>query len=425
MKKSLLSIIAITNISFSVFSQKNDKNSNINSDSIKQVIVEKLNGFYLNYNFPEDYKQTLEANIADYEFNLAQTSKKLLANPTLRKHKIDSLDSNYGQWQGNQIIQIENASKLWDKLSQRHELNDQFKQNFIIYHFYIGLEDSDEQVKNKIKALSQSKELKQLAKTIAQNETNRVVSKCSALNKLDSVAINYGSKKLMSYLSKIVLSTLDSSTELKLIRDSDQYCDYTMEVVKKKQAEIQEKTKAKEDELFIDNVLKGGLSAEVGNTILKLIQQRSEDLNELKKSSKTTNSMSELFESTDQKTKTEIKQEFSEKLAKLITYKQFAQVFGSQFQENMQIKTIEKMSAIQDTYDLTKGQVDKVNEMVQTYYFNEELTSAYYAFNKTLKKQKLSALSFGLEKKYKELMEGFNLKIKEGKKIDKRTYQWE
>ena len=62
--------------------------------------------------------------------------------------------------------------------------------------------------------------------------------------------------------------------------------------------------------------------------------------------------------------------------------------------------------------------------MMETFYFNEENITAYYAFDKELQRQKLSALRFRFEKKYEELRAKLNLEVKSNVNVNNRTYLW-
>ncbi|MDO5968373.1 hypothetical protein Q4Q35_01000 [Flavivirga aquimarina] len=424
MRKSILQLIVMSFLSLPIFAQQ-DYSVQVNLDSVKQKVASKLNKLILKYKFPKDYEKTLEINIVDYEYYKELTKYQYLNSPTIKQQKTDSLTLAFEQWRETQIQTLEKAVKLWKKVASKHDLEQDYETNYIKYHFYTGLVNPSELITTKIEILAKSNELKKIAKTIAKQETKRVLSKCSALKELDSVSINYASKELYAHLSDMVLKTLDSYSVMQLERDSDLYCSYAFDKGSIKQSEIKARKKIKENENFISKAAEAGISTDVANNILGLIEKRATDLKTRAEKIKKADGMSELFENTAVKEKSEIKKEFAENLAKLIDRKQFAKLFGEQFLPNVVNKTTEKIAQLKTTYTFTEAQETELIKMIELFHYNQEIVSAYYSFNKNVKKQKSSALRFKFQKDYKVLMESFNLTVNPAKKMDKRTYLWE
>jgi hypothetical protein len=130
------------------------------------------------------------------------------------------------------------------------------------------------------------------------------------------------------------------------------------------------------------------------------------------------------FESTDLKTKSEVKQDFSRDLAKIINKTEFSKLFGDVFMRNVKKKSISKIEQLKKIEQITDDQDKEITTMMETFYFNEETITAYYAFDKELQRQKLSALRFRFEKKYEELRAKLNLEVKSNVKVNNRTYLW-
>ena len=154
-----------------------------------------------------------------------------------------------------------------------------------------------------------------------------------------------------------------------------------------------EKNTSKEDgikknEIFISYAKEIGLDSLKATTILSLIEKRKNDLQALN-NQKVGDEISELFESTDLKT-----------------------------------KSISKIEQLKKIEQLTDDQDKEITTMMETFYFNEETITAYYAFDKELQRQKLSALRFRFEKKYEELRAKLNLEVKSNVNVNNRTYLW-
>lgn len=425
MKKNISLVLAIVLCNLFVQGQS-DYLSKINLDSVKTNVDSKLSKLLLDYKFPKNYEKTLETKIAEFEYNKTNLNFKYAKDLDTKNKKIDSLKVAFEEWTQTQTKTSKKAEKHWNATFTKHNLDEEIhKKNFINYHFYIGLENPTQYETLQIEQLAKSKNLKNSVNTIAKNETQRVLERCTNIKKLDSVAFNYAGKALYKHLKSKTLEKLNSRAVIKLTRDSGGYCLYALEVVNIKQEERKAKKSAKKNETFVKNAIAAGINEDIANTILDLIQKRKTDLKALKNNSNDTESLSELFENTARKTKSEIKKEFAQDLAQLVDRTQFAKLFNAQFIDIVTNKTQERMVSLKAEYKLKKDQETKISKMIKTFYFNQEISKAYYSFDKKLKKQKLSALRFRFEKKFKELMSSFNLKANPAKKLDEATFLWD
>jgi hypothetical protein len=188
-------------------------------------------------------------------------------------------------------------------------------------------------------------------------------------------------------------------------------------------SDISKDNAIKKNEIFISYAKEIGIDSLTAVTILSLIEKRKNDLQSLN-DEKVGDEISELFESTDLKTKSEVKQDFSRDLAQIITKIEFSKLFGHVFMKNVKKKSDSKIGDLKKIEKLNKDQEKEITAMMKTFYFNEETITAYFAFDKKLQNQKLSALQFRFEKKYKELREKLNLEAKSSVKVNNRTYLW-
>lgn len=425
MKKTTLLFILLFGFTSFLFAQKSEYISKVNLDSVQKNTTLKFKKLQLKHPFPKDYERMLEMNIAGFEHQKEVFILQYDSNPNIKQRKLDSLKLEYELWRESQVLTLEKAVKVWDKINRRHELNDTYKEKFIDYHFYLGLTNVDNNFEDNVMALSKAEGLVKIAKTIAIKETRYVIAKCSAVKDLDSSAIKYAKKKLYSHLKKKLIAKLEKGKRLTLKRNSDQYCEFAASAVAKKQMKIKAKNKKKQDSIFRLKAKELGIGNEIVENIRILKKKRTDELAERKKKHDKIKGDSDLFENTALKSKSQIKGEFAKGLANLIDLEQFSGLFGSEFIEITDQKVIEKMKLIQDTYKgLSETQLEEVKKMVKHFYYNQEIRTAYYSFDKRLKKQKLSALRYRFEKDYKELMGRYGIEPDVNNKLDKLSFQW-
>lgn len=410
-----------------LYSQTNDDYlSKINLDDVQSKSDIKQKKLLAKYTFPKSYEKTLEINIVEFEYNKAATRQKFTDDTLIKQQKLDSLTSAFEIWRENQIQLYESAVKKWNNVFLKHDLDEHtFKETYLDYHFYISLPNPTESEAQRIQEFVEHKALKKLINEMAKNETIRVVSKCSALEKLDSIAIKHGREALYQHLKSKTLQKLQVKSTLNIRRDSDQYCDYVFEAANQKQEEINALKLEQKNKAFITKAIEIGLTEAKTNAILALIEIRKNDLESLKNASNNSDDMSNLFENTDPRTKTEIKRAFSKNLASIISKSQFAKLFGDEFIGIAQNKTQDKLFQLKDSYEFEETEEHALYKLINNFYFNEQVSVAYYSFDKKLKKQKLSALRYHFEKDYKKLMNEYGHQISPVKQMDKRTYEWD
>lgn len=406
---------------------KNDNKltSQIKLDKVREKSNVKLNKLLTKYKFPEEYEKTLEMEIVNYEYQKEFLGLKFKDKHNLKDIKLDSLRGKFEFWRETQIQFYETTVKKWNKISVRYPNlgENNFKNDFINYHFYINLPNPSEKIRLEIEKLSKLNSLKNFIDEIARKETERVFSKCSAVLKLDSIAMRYGRNELFKYLAFDTYKKLDSYSDISLVRDSDRYCEYAYNKGIEKQSEINLIKQEDQNTSLINKALEVGITKDVVNDILKLIEKRKNDLESLK-NSKNEDDFSNLFENTAPKSKTEIKRQFSKKLSNLINKAQFSSLFGNEFEAIVNAKTKEKIEMIKKSYDISSEQEEKLKEMLLRFHYNEQVNTAYYSYDKNLKKQKNSGLRYHFESEFKSLMNSFGQSVKPTKKVDSRTFQW-
>lgn len=423
MKTLLLLVLAI--YTPAVHSQEFDNTIQDKLDLAKSNASLKFDYFLDQSSFPKNYHETLKRSFFEFEYDKTDVKLQFADRPHVKKQKLDSLITSFHIWKKLQFQTYNVAVKLWNKISLRYNFkNEIFKEKYIDYHFYLGLDANSEiEILEFVKS-SESDLLNRAARKIAEKEANLVLTKCKGLEKLDSIAINHADKKLYEFLESKALKKLESHSILTLKKDKLFYCQLALNAGNKKQDSLNSYKIESKNKAFISEAEALGIENEKANSILQLIDKRTNDL-KVKPSQNNSDNMSELFNNTNSKTKQEIKNEFSQNLARLINKTEFAQLFGKEFTKNTLNKTQDKMNELSQIYDLTDEQASQIKSLAKTFYFNQEVIKAYFLFDKKLQKQKLSALNYRFVKNYQELMEALSLPINPVNKTSKRTFQWD
>lgn len=425
--KRIILLSLIFCVSTSVYSQQSDNYLTQSELEVATIAVNtKLDGLLARYEFPKTHIKSLEVTIGKYEYDKALVIHQFQDQSAIKQRKLDSLTSVYKNWEEDQIARYKNALKLWEKVIDKYGLSeDVYKTKYLNYHFYIGFTNASPFDILKRQELVESDTLKKLTRVIARKEAERIIAKCSSLKELDTTAIKYGSKQLYEHLKSITAETLTSFSAIKFIRDSDRYCSFATDAGIEKQEELSASKLENRNTKFVNKAIEEGVSEDIANTILGLIEKRKNALEALKQHSNNGDNMSDLFENTDPKTKSEIKKEFASNLANLISKSQFAKLFGNEFLKNVNKSSEEKLASITNLEELSDEQKNNLNKMLKLFYYNEQVTSAYYSFDKKVKKQKLSALRYRFKIDYEALMGSFGKEVKPSKKVDQRSYKWD
>lgn len=373
----------------------------INQQYVDSKTNAKLNQLLTKYSFPKEYSEYLQSKIYSFEYN-----KQVVNSDTINKTRVvDSLTTQFNTWRFKEKLNIRNAQNLWNKTKSRFQLDNTYKQTFIDYHFY-----SNQNQTSKI-TNSTLNELEKLIHNIVNHEVNRVIKLCTKLEKKRNESVNFGKKTLQKELYNTVHQKLLNFEPLILKKETAKYKKIAIDASLTKEKEFNATELKQRDFLFINKAQKFKISKITAENILNLIAQRKTDLKALKnKTKESENQMSSLFENTAPKTKTQIKKEFSKNLASLIDFMQFSKLFGDEFFKNTEQNSNTRLTSLKKNYDLSDQQKEELFKQFYNFYYHEELITAYYSFDKKLRKQKISALKYHFEKDYNQLMESYGYK---------------
>ncbi len=402
----------------------------VDLDRIKKKTANKYNKLLSNYNFPESYKKILEINIAKFEHDKELAAVKYRFDSAAKQQKWDELYLKFDAWRSTQKKAAERSEKLWLKQKMNYELQDNYKQPFIEYNFYAFLSQKSDIVKTRLKKLSEQEVMHLgIAKSIARQESKKITQSSGAIAKLNTVAQQYAENELYEYLLKLISERLNTFETTEIVKNNTYYKELAVAAGKKKQLQIKEEKAVAKEEAFkksiIEKAIKAGLNQTDAEKLFARIKKREVDLKALKEIKKEEGELTNLFENSSLITKKQIKQDFAKDLANMVNKKQFSLIFGNTFSQVVEKKTEEEMESIKTTYPkLLEEQLAKINTEVKNYYYNRAITDAYHSYDKTIKKQKLSALRYHFEKEYKKIMESFGIEVNTEKKVNNRTFQW-
>ncbi len=323
---------------------------------------------------------------------------------------------------------LNKANWLWDYANTRYgSLDQDLKNNFIAYHFYVYAKDAQltsvSEIKNLEVELAKKESLRQLIKKLAR--------RMSQQNCESNALVVQQEEGLIKIVKRIVAKEI--AKDLRVKRKSYQSF-INLNAPEKTYEQIQaivevEKEKYLNDqkEVFYAKLVKKaqklGLDKPRIDELIRLIKQKEEDVAEIYRRKNEVSSAS-LFEVTTEKTHSEISLEFSKNVAKLITKKEFAKILGGDLKpasiKNAQ-KDIEEVFAI---YELNEEQKEAVSKKIKSYYFKEIIIKHYYRYNWELQNQKLGGLRYNFEKDFKEMMDKFNVAVKPTTKANNNTFQY-
>lgn len=386
----------------------------------------KLDAFLAQYPFPENHHNSLERAFLEFESNLAVVEHKFADQPQIKIQKTDSLKRSYHKWRQDQSKAYNNALRTWKEMHVKYDLKAEiFKTKIFNYNFYSSLKNTSETEISKIENLAQSDLLKKATRIIARKEMQFLISQCKNLQNLDSVALKHAGKSLYIHLKSKIEDKLKTHAPMSLARTMFPRCQYALKVGRERQDSLIVQKKKLERQTLISQAKALGIGTKKINTIIQLMDKRTNDLEAAKHPSKNAEAVSDLFETSQPKPRHQIKKEFAQDLATLINQTEFAKLFGKELTKSSLNKTQKKMNELSQFDGLTKKQAAQIKALVKPYYFNQEVIMAYFLFDKKLQRQKLSALNYHFEKDYQTLMKALKLPINPVKKTHKRTFQWD
>jgi len=398
-----------------------DGHNHESKEAVLQRAHTKLEGLLAKYPFPEKHvENVIQPYYENYELNRNIVKKLTEANSLTQIEKLDSLEEKYKLWRYDQVEYVNNINNQWKKLVKRYDFDDQLKKTFIDYHFYKNytLDDTYENVD--FEKLKSNTTLNLFAKILAKAETDYVFETCT-FDELDSVRLNYGYQKLHKRIDSILFLKLKNDKDVFLKRNTSARCKFVKNSIKAVEEKISSRKKDHEDSLFVAKAKSIGLDDAKIAHIQDLIVTRNTALKErAAKLKESEGSMSELFDNTAVRSKSEIKKEFSKNLAETIDRKQFKKLFGNLFTKNVKKNGRATLENLYANYEFTDEQKIEVGNLVLNYHENEEVFKAYYFYDKKLKKQKLTSLNYA----FKKMMEEFNISFETAPNIRKK-YTWE
>lgn len=413
----------------SIFEQEQlDKfyEAQVDNEYVDLIATEKFERFALKFDFPKEYVSEIKKKFIDFEFEKQLSEKKYSFDEKASKSESIKITKKFNSWRNKIVSFIEKSELDWGRLSSRYEISDNYKSTYTDYHFYLKLikEDSTSFINNRIKELQTSNEVREIVTQIAKVETEFVKNKCTVIQKFNESEILFATEKLQNYLSGFLYRKLNRDLSIALKRNPDKYCNYLREKINIKKGANDSLVSTRRKVKFIEKAKTIGIDSLKATEILSLIEKRKIALKSLKEQQQKADEMSQLFESTDVKTRTEVKREFSKNLSQLINRSQFKALFENIFAKNVAEKTQSRLEDVKKNYKLNKKQTKEIESFISEFYLQTIATSEYYSYETKLKKQKLSALRFTYDRKFRELLESLGVKKKSGFQVNNRTFLW-
>lgn len=276
---------------------------------------------------------------------------------------------------------------------------------------------SKESIFQNLQNITKQDSFKALGESLINCRIKEAIAFDKRLQDLDSISQGYAHKKIYDQLkTKFTKNTAGFEPLLLQV-------DYDLRT-----KGLQAGKEAQEDlrtEALKAKALAAGLAEQRAQALVDLVDKKNADLKALKADgSQGDDAFSDIFEDSTYDIKKRILKDFGEGLNNLVSKKEFGLIFKDRFVKKVKKDTKEELKTISEKYELDKAQLEKVHELVYAYFLNVALTEAYYKYDKPNQKQKMSVIRYHFEKSYKDLMDGFDIKVKDSKKQNDRTYKW-
>ncbi|SDW82720.1 hypothetical protein SAMN05444411_102257 [Lutibacter oricola] len=391
-----------------------------------EEVQNKTDQFFSKYvgsrEFPSGYLQALKGRLKGFQNGLSYFDIKYAYNPDVLNDKRENIRKKRMD-----LIKVQNDAlrkSIWFWNFNNDNCNDLYinhKNLFIAYHFYLELDDLDGAlqtfVSKKIASLAESNKMINLATSVADCDAELIVEQFNQ----DPLIIKGLKEEIIDKVKEGLLQRLSERKPL-IKRKSITNKINLKNLIEKKRSEIEEKKKHQAIDVLVDKAKKAGLDEDRVKEFVLLLEKKEKDMAVFRYNKK--NVSSDLMEVNSQKSMQEIKKEFARDLAKLISKKEFAIILGNDLKVIADEKAAKELKKIAEKHELTETQYETISERVLLYYLNETIYNKYYFYDNQLLKQKLSGLKYHFEKDYKELMQNFEITIKNSKKAKKNKFQY-
>lgn len=292
------------------------------------------------------------------------------------------------------------------------------------YHTYIDLENTQDK-KEQLKKINADSNFIKSLEIIAQCETDKKTTfKNPFFKKQDSLVKQQVIAKVEKKITAKIKENVAGQKPITFAITEIQLGKITKEVLETQKQKSKNNKAQKAKNSFVKKAKKAGLDKAKIEEVLALINTRNSALETLKKSKNKEEDLFAISEASPEKSAKEIKIEFSQKLIKILNYKEFRVIIGDDFVKKSKNQAQKEVKTLVGDKELNEEQSKDLFNLVYGYYFNQNITKAYYNHNKQLLKQKLGVLTYRFEKSYLKLAKEQGIETGGHKKIDNRTFQW-
>ncbi len=397
------------------------------NDSILEKKVEQLFQKSSLNDLPKKYVKLLKQELKTVQFDISKLEKRHKFNSELKNSLTKPLKERLKHLVFSSSHSLNKIKNQWNAtVSECSALEKSNKKFFINYHFYLHLENLDNSISNELNDLVEKPGFDGVLKSIAACDAERSAANSNYLQKQDSIVRKAVKEKFKTLFYGVLRQKLTNFEPLDRNYKSLNFKGVIDGVIKEKESKYEIKSKNDAYTSFIGKAEKSGVSIEKAEILWQLIEQRNSDLEAVKKSKKLgANSGLGLIDIDSQEKPQVKKRDFQKKVTELISLKEYSALLGDELKVNANKKSKKQLKEIFDTYkQLTKEQSKEISKKVKIYFYNKELNTNYYKYNKKVQKQKLSVLQFYFEKEYRKLMSSYKIDVDNSNKKGGAKYEF-
>lgn len=378
--------------------------------------------------FPKLFHNILYEVLYSLNYDLDKTAKMFAAYSDNGLTKVDNQLNKIKNWKiatKNTLSYKTNSYYINNVIAECEGVSDRHIQSYRSYYFHKELLKSNPDFESIILSenidFSTNNLLMELGEIFSRCSIKRMIEKSSKLN-------NYSTETKQKLLDENIAPLLEK-WKADIIAGNELKIKISPEHTKKIYAS------AKKNEVTLN---KGKVVMELKNrakelkfskskttALVNLVLERDKKIADVKNNTTPTNLDEQLFGETNYQKISRIKKNFIEAITKVLTINDFVGMFGENYKTHAKAQTSPTISAIEEHYELDHKQLKEIRKLIYSHFVYMAAADDYYAYDKTLLKQRKRRATYQFEKKYVDLLKSFDVDPSVIKDKSGNSFQWD
>lgn len=260
-------------------------------------------------------------------------------------------------------------------------------------------------------------------------ELGEVFSRCSIRRMIEKSKLNHYSTETKQKLLDENIAPLFEKWKADIIAGNELKINISPEHTKKIYASAEKlELSVNKDKMVMELKSRAKelkLSKSKTTALVNLLLERNKKIADVKNNRTPTNLDQELFGENNHQKINRIKMNFSEAMANVLTINDFIGMFGEDYKAHAKTKTKPTISAIEELYELDEDQLREIRKLTYQHFVYMAAANDYYAYDKTLLKQRKRRATYQFEKKYVDLLKSFDIDPSVLKDKSGNSFQWD